>query len=74
LHVPPTHLRNLLARGIGDEREKPSLRIRRGGPEAVSLDPEEWEAVEVTGIDDIPVEIECLPGAQPVHTKFKGSH
>src|SRR5580658_6868714 len=74
LCIPPNDLAGIFARRIRGQHEEPWLDILFSGPEAVGLNPEQRKAVEMTGINLLPVEIERLFGAQRVHAKFKGSH
>ena len=74
LYIPPNDLAWFFARRIGGQHEEPWLDILLGGPEAVSLNPEQRKAAEMAGVNLLPVEIERLFGAQCVHPKFKSSH
>jgi len=60
LHISPNDLAGFFARRIGGKHEEPWLHALLGSPEAVGLNPEQRKAVEMTGINLLPVEIQRL--------------
>jgi hypothetical protein len=71
LHVPPNDLAGIFAHRIRGQHEEQWRDILLGGPEAVGLNPEQRKAVQMTGINLFPVEVERLFRAQLVQRSSK---